>query len=366
MSGKHKKNEHSPSRAGRELSRPEELKAQYEKKIGWMRVLMDIGNALNSTLELEKLFDLIVDSAIRELQAGLGSLMILDQGFLTVKAARGMSEDLIGRIRIPLGESVTGWVAEHAEPLLLEDITRDKRFGYKDAQRRYASNSCLSVPIMHKGEVLGVLNCTDKAGGGVFTGDDLEFMITLASQAAVAIVNARMMDHIRELADHDDLTGLYNHRYLIDRLAAETERVDRYQTKPLSLVIIDIDHFKKVNDTYGHQAGNEVLKKLAETLVKATRRVDVICRYGGEEFVILLPEITSSKARSYMERVRKNVEKLRVTLDSTVISITVSAGIADYPVSCADADKLIGCADRALYRAKSEGRNCVRIHGSGG
>ena len=328
------------------------------------QVLMDTGNALNSTLELHKLFDLMVNSASRELQAGLVSVMIKEGEFLTVKAARGMDEKLKRRVRLRVGESITGWVAQHAQPLLIKDITRDKRFKPKAAHRRYSSESFLSVPIIHKGEVLGVLNCTDKAGNGEFTEDDLEFMRTMASQAAVAIVNARMMDHIRELADHDGLTGLYNHRFFIERLYQEIERIDRYKNKPVSLVIIDIDHFKKVNDTYGHQAGNQVLKELAKVLFELTRRVDVICRFGGEEFAIILPQISSSKALIYMERVRKAVEKMRVQTRSEVISITVSAGISDYPENCTDADKLLGQADQALYLAKNSGRNCIKVYGT--
>jgi diguanylate cyclase (GGDEF)-like protein len=337
------------------------LMQQFEQKISRMQVLMDIGNALNSTLELDRLFDMIVESATRELQAALGSLMILEKDFLTIKAARGMNKKLTRKIRIKVGESVTGWVAKHAQPLLIDDITQDKRFQIRRGKKRYAGNSCLSVPIIHKEEVLGVLNCTDKTDGGVFTEEDLDFMITLASQAAVAIVNARMLDHIRKMADHDTLTGLYNHHSLIERLSEETERADRYRTKPVSLVMIDIDFFKKVNDTYGHQAGNQVLKALADKLVKLTRRVDIICRYGGEEFVIILPEINITKALICTERIRRAVEKMRVKTDDTVISITISMGISCYPENCADSKKLINYADQALYHAKNDGRNCIRV-----
>jgi len=362
MPGKSSKNKRSSNESDRAHPQQEKLTQQFEQKIKRMRVLTQIGNALNSTLELEKLFDLIVASATRELRASLGSLMMLKDGFLTVKAARGMGRELMSRVRIRLGESVTGWVAEHAQPLLIRDISRDRRFSIKSEKTRYSSNSCLSVPIVHKGEVLGVLNCADKTGGGTFTGDDLEFMNLLASQAAVAIANARMVDHIRELADHDGLTGLFNHRYFNERLAEEAERIDRYKNGSVSLVIIDIDFFKKVNDTYGHLAGDKVLKELADKLVALTRRVDVVCRYGGEEFANIMPEISSSGALKYMERIRKAVERMVVNIDGKAVSITVSAGIADYPASCDDAKKLIGCADQALYQAKKAGRNCIRIY----
>ena len=342
----------------------EKLMQQFEKKISRIRILMEIGNALNSTLELEKLFELIVKYATGELKSSRGSLMILEGGFLTVKAARGMSKELMGRVRLPLGKFVSGWVAEHGQPLLIEDITRDKRFSSKKAKRRYTSNSCLSVPIIHKGEVLGVLNCNDKTGGGLFTEDDLEFMKMLATQAAVAIANTRLVDNIRELADHDGLTGLFNHRYFIDCLSREIERVDRYKNKSISLVMIDIDLFKNINDTYGHQAGNKVLKKLADKLVELTRKTDVICRYGGEEFMIILPAISSSKALIYTERIRETVKKMRVKINSKTVSIAVSAGIADYPAGCSDSKKLISCADQAMYQAKNAGRNCVRVHGA--
>ncbi len=346
----------------KDLPQLEDLLKGFERKISRMRILTEIGNALNSTLELEKLFELIIESVTRELRAGVSSLMIREADYLIVKAARGMSKKLMKKVRIRVGESVTGWVAEHAQPLLIGDITENKRFSRDGIRRRYKSNSFLSVPIIHKGEVLGVLNCTDKSDHGAFTEDDLEFMNLVASQAAVAIVNARMVDYIRNLADHDALTGLFNHRYFIDRASKEIERVDRYLNKSLSLVMIDIDFFKNINDTYGHQAGNKVLQSLANKIVEMTRRVDVICRYGGEEFVVILPEITSSKALIYVERVRKAVEKMKVKIDGKMVSITVSAGIADYPTNCADSKKLIGCADLALYQAKNDGRNCTRIY----
>ncbi|MEA2062663.1 MAG: sensor domain-containing diguanylate cyclase [Gemmatimonadota bacterium] len=340
---------------------------QFERKISQMRILTDIGNALNSTLELDLLFKMIVASVTRELRGEIGSLMLVEDGELIVKAAQGIPEKLVKGLRISLGESVAGWVAEHAQPLLIEDITREKRFklviNRRSHRRKYKTDSCLCIPILHKGEVLGVFNCTDRIHGGPFGEEDLEFVKILASQAAVAIVNARMMNRIRTLADHDGLTGLFNHRYFIERLAAEAERVDRYKSETISLAMIDIDRFKQVNDTLGHEAGDEVLMRLADKLRRMTRRVDVVCRYGGEEFAIILPEIDCPEAVACMERVLKAVERMRVKIAQEEVSITISAGLTGYPTGCRDSKKLISYADSALYQAKKDGRNCIRIKG---
>lgn len=164
---------------------------------------------------------------------------------------------------------------------------------------------------------------------------------------------------LEELATHDGLTGLLNHREFQRRLQIEVERARRYQ-HPLSLLMIDIDHFKKFNDTYGHQSGDIVLRVLAEQMRQGVRTVDYSARYGGEEFAIILPEMPASSAIAVAERLRKSIASQSTALDrGQTVNITVSIGVATFPEDADSNDKLIAAADRALYAAKSAGRNRV-------
>jgi diguanylate cyclase (GGDEF)-like protein/PAS domain S-box-containing protein len=173
----------------------------------------------------------------------------------------------------------------------------------------------------------------------------------------------RLQVALQELAVRDSLTGLYNRRYMDETLDREVSRARR-EGIPLSLVMLDIDYFKRVNDTYGHQVGDEALKMLATTLLADIRAEDVACRYGGEEFLILLPNMPLETAMMRAERWRAAVEALSVTLGNFSINFTISLGVAAYPEHGKTPDDLTRCADQALYRAKNDGRNRVTIFSS--
>ena len=170
----------------------------------------------------------------------------------------------------------------------------------------------------------------------------------------------RLQVALQELAVRDSLTGLYNRRYLDETLEREVSRARR-EGIPLSLVMLDIDHFKRVNDTYGHQVGDQALKMLASILLANIRAEDVACRYGGEEFLILLPNMPLGAAIQRAEVWRSAVEELSVTMGDFNITFTISLGVAAYPEHGKTPDDLTRCADQALYRAKHEGRNQVAV-----
>lgn len=164
------------------------------------------------------------------------------------------------------------------------------------------------------------------------------------------------------LSVHDRLTGLYNYSYFLDRMEEEKKRADRYE-KELSFIMLDIDHFKHYNDTYGHEQGNVVLKKIAKTIRESTRDVDIVSRYGGEEFVVLLPRTPKQQAVDVAERIRKSVEALEFpgNKEQPIVKKTISGGIATYPHNAKDAAGLVVKADEALYEAKDTGRNKICI-----
>ncbi|HVM32953.1 MAG TPA: diguanylate cyclase [bacterium] len=182
----------------------------------------------------------------------------------------------------------------------------------------------------------------------------------LSDQDVLAIEYALLYERTRQMAITDRLTGLYNFGYFLDRLKEERIRADRYH-RLLSLILLDIDHFKKYNDTNGHPAGNEVLKRIAAILKEEAREVDIVARYGGEEMVIILPETSRRSAHELAERIRARIEQSLFPRMETqpLRRITVSAGVATFPVDAATEDDLIKKADKSLYQAKSKGRNQV-------
>jgi diguanylate cyclase (GGDEF)-like protein len=189
--------------------------------------------------------------------------------------------------------------------------------------------------------------------------DTQGFLVQVAQQAHIVTENSRLFDRLRRMASRDSLTDLYNHRHSIEVLANEFGRVGRY-AQGLSLLMIDLDHFKRINDEHGHPTGDALLREFARLLRDMLRAVDSVGRYGGEEFVVILPHTSADEARQTSERIRKRVEAHEFTAAGKPLRITVSAGVASYPSSAVDSpESLIREADKALYRAKQNGRNRI-------
>ena len=291
------------------------------------------------------------------LKAERASLMIFDEATseLSVKASTGLAcpEDEVGAIR--LGEGIAGKVLESGESRVIEDLEAE---GLKaaPADRLYKTGSFISFPITLKGRRLGVLNVADKVAGGRFQAIDLGMLEVLSAPIADALDRARL----QQLSTSDPLTGLLNRRYLKERLTEELNRSKRYK-HPMSCLVIDIDDFKYFNDRNGHLAGDEALRLTARCLKGALRAVDVACRYGGEEFCVLLPQTTLAEAGVIGERMRQLVTQIEHPLGKLqpLGSLSVSVGISTFTGSIDTADKIIEAADRALYRAKLQGKNRI-------
>lgn len=218
----------------------------------------------------------------------------------------------------------------------------------------------LFVPIMAKGEVAGGLALTTPPGRQ-FTKDDQQTLHLIATHAYLVIENAWLYEEVKKLSITDGLTKAFNRRYLEDRLEQEFRRSQRHKTF-LTAVMMDIDHFKRINDTYGHQTGDDVLRKLIELCRQVTRSTDIIGRYGGEEFIVLLPETDLLGGKCVAERLRKLVESQTITTDKGALQITISLGICTVPAEHVETpQQFVKQADEALYRAKQTGRNrtCV-------
>jgi diguanylate cyclase (GGDEF)-like protein len=226
----------------------------------------------------------------------------------------------------------------------------------------------MCIPLVAHGETVGLLflqrlGTTAQAQGGRNAPESkLQLASALGEEVSLALANLKLRDTLRQQSLRDPLTGLYNRRFLEEYLVHERVRATR-KNRPLSVIMLDIDHFKRVNDTFGHLVGDDVLREVSMIIQREVRTVDIVARYGGEEFVVVLPETAEEGAVAFAERVRQRIAEHRVAGEEgeEALSLTVSIGVATFPSSSIETvDDLISHADDALYRAKAEGRNKVR------
>jgi len=215
--------------------------------------------------------------------------------------------------------------------------------------------SLLVLPLIVKDEVVGTFTVAAKRAGA-FPSDKREMLGVIANQVAISMQNARMYELVEEQATTDGLTGLVNHRTFQERFSTMLGRAERHTTA-VSILLTDIDHFKKVNDTYGHPTGDEVLRRVAAILKASARKIDIVARYGGEEFAIVLDGTDREGARQLAERVRAEVEQQTFASNKGPFKATLSIGVASYPDDGREKADLIARADQSLYAAKHGGRN---------
>jgi diguanylate cyclase (GGDEF)-like protein len=338
-----------------------------------LKQLIQIGIALSSERDLPVLLERIVTEARRFTNAEAGTLYLRDGGTLRFAvvhneplAARLGADEVRARVGaepLPLDmPSLAGHVAKTAACVRLADayaVPDGEAYVFNpsvDARTAYRTRSVLVVPLQEpSGDVVGVLqliNARDAQGRVVAFEPEFDGLVrSLAAQAAVAIRNATLED----LSFKDPLTGAYNRRYFALRLDEEARRHTRFG-EPVSLVLIDMDDFKPINDRHGHGAGDTVLREMTQVLVENSRDFSVVTRYGGDEFAVLLVNTPRAGALRYAERIRGVVAHHRFAHGH----LTVSMGVATLPDDVRVAEELVPAADRALYAAKQAGRNTVR------
>lgn len=252
---------------------------------------------------------------------------------------------------------VFGLAYSEKRPLVIETAESHPLWGSTPAHRPRL-RQILSVPVIQPGDRIGgVLTVGNKRNGAPFSSEDVDLLLTLSVHAAVAIDNARFVIEMEKHASTDGLTGCLNHRELQGHLDQEVERANRYG-KDFSFLMIDVDHFKFINDAHGHPVGDIMLKKLVAVIQEVIRPVDILARYGGEEFSVILPETNREGARRVAERIRKTVyESSFSTPEGQPVQLSVSIGIASFPLDAKTRSGLIQAADQALFTAKGSGRN---------
>jgi diguanylate cyclase (GGDEF)-like protein/PAS domain S-box-containing protein len=319
-----------------------------------MGELLNFGEKISLIRKLDKLLDFIVTKTAAILEAGRCSLMLYDEtnAELCIKSAKGLNEEIVTNTRLKLGESIAGRVAEYGHSLLVEDIEQDKEYS-RENNPSYKGRSFMCASIKLDERLLGVINVADKKNGEMpFTPLDQKILSAVVTQSAIAIENAGLSRELDYLSVTDPLTQLANYRFFVNCVDHEIQRFKRFG-QTFSLLVIDVDNFKAYNVDLGHMEGDLMLKNMSRLLTQHLRTIDQVCRYGGDEFVVLLPGTNLHQAGIVAEKLRGLVEK-----HSFQKPVTVSVGVCEYRDPSSRFDFILK-GDRALYQAKRSGKNRV-------
>jgi len=339
----------------------QDLLKKLEDKIKALEVLFELGKAITSTMQPQEVLRTMLKKTSELLQPTVWSLTLLDDASNTLKYEILINDPSVDREKpIPIGEGLHGWVAKYGNAIFTSENTIDGYTVPKHLEHLTKNFSMMIVPLKSKNKVLGTIHLQRSLREKTpYTLDDLKILQTVGDYAAIAIENAKNFRKVEDLTIKDDLTCLANARQLHFLLDNEINRSQRYH-KPFSMIFMDIDHFKKVNDTYGHIHGSQLLKEAAEVIQRSIRVVDHGARYGGDEFIVVLPETNKDEAYAIAERIRVAIEQNKfLERDGLAIHFTASLGVATYPIDADTKDELIKMADHAMYDSKKTSRNRV-------
>jgi diguanylate cyclase (GGDEF)-like protein len=333
-----------------------------KREAGEVAVFQELGKALTSSLQLDQVLRTIMEKIDEFLRPDNWSLLLLDEAKqeLYFELAVGKASQALKDVRIKLGQGIAGWVAQHGEVVIVPDTAKDTRFfGKVDEKTKMETRSIVAVPVKFRETCLGVIELINCVGPDGFDPKDLKLLEALSDFAAIALENARHVKRIHELTIKDDCTSLYNARHMGFILDTEIYRSQRYNYE-FSIVFIDLDHFKLVNDTHGHLVGSRLLAEIGEALKTNCRLIDFAFRYGGDEFVILLPQTSKENAINVARRLHKLIrETVWLTKDGLNTHITPSVGVAAYPIDARTKEGLLHLADEAMYLVKNTNRDNV-------
>src|SRR5256885_14577421 len=285
--------------------RGKDLLRELQRTVDELAVLNEIGKALTSSLDIGEVMHVILAKVSELLKPSNWPLLLKDPtpSELYFHAAVGEGADRLLGMRLRPGEGIAGWVAQHNQPLLVPNVHADPRFASRfDKASRFHTKSILCVPLTFKERTLGVIELVNGPRDGAFGEEDLKILSTVAEFSPIAIETARNSHKVQELTALDDHTGLFNPRHMKRQLEQEVMRATRFG-HPVSVIFFDLDHFKSVNDTHGHQAGSQVLHEIGRLLLKTLRSTDVPVRYGGDELVVLMPETSKDQAVAAARRI---------------------------------------------------------------
>jgi diguanylate cyclase (GGDEF)-like protein len=321
---------------------------------------VEIGKALTSTFNMDQILIIILKRLSELIKAKNWTLFLLDSNSqeLYFEVVVGLDKGALVDVRIPLGEGIAGTVALTGEPILVPEVRKDSRFSNRvDDLTGFVTRSLICLPLKMQGAVIGVIEIVNPEDMSLFHDNFMPLLSILADYVAIAIHNARTYRKIVALSITDDVTDHANTRFMhqhLDQLLLQGQEI--------SLVFLDVDNFKQLVDSHGHLLGSKALREMAMVIASQLEDDDRLVRYGGDEFVIILPGQDKQTAFDKVVAIRKAVaDAIFLQDDELQLKLTASFGIASYPTDAADKKELLQLADNSLYRSKDLGKNSITV-----
>jgi diguanylate cyclase (GGDEF)-like protein len=336
---------------------PDELLTETQ----YLHSLLNITQSINVSQDFDLLLEHIVDSAITLTNAERGFLMLFSKdGNLEFKVTRNFDRATLEGEEFEISRTMVNQVLATSKSIFLSDIYKDKQVKISESIEALGLRMVMCVPLKTKECLLGLIYVDSHLETESFAQLEEKMFEAFAAQASIAIEN----NHLYDSSVHDALTGLYNYGYLRTRLEEEINRSLRHKNAHISFILLDIDNFKAINDSFGHLFGNSILIKVAEHIKMIVRKYDISARYGGDEFAVLMTDARLQEATHIAKRIQKEIADLRFSVGKETVSITSSSGISTFPIEkVIDSEKIIIEADHALYIAKSKGKNQIAAFG---
>ena len=321
---------------------------------------MELGKAVTATLNLERILVIIFERLNQMIRAKNWTLFLLESetNELRFELVAGLKDYSLSKVRIKMGEGIAGTVAQTGKPILLPDVSRDPRFSQKiDELTGFVTRSLICLPLKIQESVIGVIEVVNPEDESLFDEQAMPVLSILADFVAIAIANARVHRKMEALTFMDDVSGFYNTRFLhkeLDNLIAKAQR--------FSLVFLDLDNFKQVVDTHGHLMASQTLGEVAVVIGSRLKATDSLVRYGGDEYVVILPGQGKKSARNKIEEIRSAIlETIFLERAGLEVRVTASFGIACFPEDADSKKALLHLADESMYRSKEGGKNRVTV-----
>jgi diguanylate cyclase (GGDEF)-like protein len=325
---------------------------------------LEVGKLFTSTLSLQEILELIMTKVSQLIEAQNWSLLLKDEtsGELTFEIAVGIKREVIKGIRLAPGEGIAGHVAETGKPMFVSNVQDEPRFSRKiDSLTRFTTKSISCIPIQIHGKILGVIEIVNVEDMDGFKLKYLPILTILADYAAIAIENSQLFSRIQRMSITDEYTGLYNARYL-HQVLEDLIQKPRGQEPTFAIVFVDIDNFKHVVDTQGHLLGTQALREIGQTFSSCLSEQDILVKYGGDEYVIILPDKNRQQATKLTEKILQTLRaSCYLASESDSVKVTASFGIAMYPEDAQMKEDLVSLADKTMFTVKRSTKDGIGI-----
>ena len=332
-----------------------------------LSIFHDVAKALTSSLDLDSILQTIMEKMAEYFRPETWSLLMVDdqKNELYFAIAIGAAAEVLANARVKMGEGIAGWVAKNGQPLIVPDVQKEPRFSRRlDEMTRWQTQSLICMPLRSRHRVLGVIQLVNLDVKSL-SEQEMFFLHALCDYAAISIENAKAVEKIQELTITDDCTGLFNARHLYKTLETEVYRSARFGYE-FSVIFIDLDHFKQVNDTKGHLVGSRLLAEVGYLIKAQLRLIDFAFRYGGDEFVVLLPQTGKDQAVVVAKRLQESLRDGRFCLEQGLeLGVRASMGLATFPHDAQTPHDIIRQADEMMYMVKNSTRDNIGVASRG-